>query len=78
MTTSRYMQTLVEHVRYVYIAPRFSGQTLYLVVFPIPGASLLGAERQKKHKKVTTLSIKPQSHLSYNIDISNVACYFSD
>ena len=55
---------------------RFQDKLLYLFVFPIPGAFLLGVERQKKHEKIATLFIMPPSHLL--ILILNVAYYFSD
>ena len=59
MTTLSLIQALIEHVRYVYITPRLSGKITISVVF-----SLFGVERQKKHEKIATLSIKPQSHLT--------------
>jgi len=53
MTTSRYVQALIEHVRYINILTLLRGfqdKNLYFVVCPLPGASLLGVEGQKKHE----------------------------
>ena len=52
MATSRYVKALIMHVRYVIILTLLRdlhGKHLHSVVFPLSGASLLGAEGQKKN-----------------------------
>ena len=58
---------------YSNMAPRRSGQTSICGVVFFVSKSLLGIERQKKHRKFAILTRKPRTHARISIDITNMA-----